>query len=187
MLFCLPAAAGLFILAEPITLLLFSNAEAGYPLAVSSWSVIPLCLYVSTTGIMQGLGRPVIPVLNMVYGGLVKTVLAWYLTAVPALHVGGCRFCFSCRHGGGSGFKSLLCSPLHRLAFQNRGVAAFFRVWLQQRWPLLFTLPMGWCFGSPDIHLSPSMANGIATVTAIFYRDGCVRVSPAGLGGVKTG
>lgn len=88
-LFSVPSAVGLFILAEPITVLLFNNAEAGYALAWMSWSVIPLCLYVSTTGLLQGLGKPITPALNMIYGGIVKTVFAWYLTAVPALNVGG--------------------------------------------------------------------------------------------------
>jgi len=88
-LFSLPSAVGLYLLSEPITILLFNNAEAGYSLAFMSWSVIPLCLYVTTTGIIQGLGRPVTPALNMFYGGAVKIVIAWYLTAIPALNVGG--------------------------------------------------------------------------------------------------
>lgn len=88
-LFSLPAAAGLYLLAEPITVLLFNNAEAGYSLAYMSWSVVPLCLYVATTGLIQGLGKPIVPALNMFYGGLVKTALAWHLTAIPALNVGG--------------------------------------------------------------------------------------------------
>lgn len=88
-LFALPAALGLFLLAEPVTILLFNNAAAGYSLAYMSWSVIPLCLYVTTTGLIQGLGRPIIPALNMFYGGIVKTFLAWHLTAIPSLNVGG--------------------------------------------------------------------------------------------------
>jgi len=88
-LFSLPSAIGLYLLAEPITVLLYGNAAAGYSLAYLSWSVIPLCLYVSTTGLIQGLGKPIIPALNMLYGGLVKTVFAWFLTANPSLNVGG--------------------------------------------------------------------------------------------------
>lgn len=88
-LFSLPATLGLFLLAEPVTLLLFNNAQAGFSLAYLSWSVVALCLYVATTGLIQGLGRPVIPALNMFYGGLIKAVLAWFLTANPALNVGG--------------------------------------------------------------------------------------------------
>ncbi len=88
-LFSLPSALGLYLLAEPITLLLYNNAAAGYSLAYMSWSVIPLCLYVTTTGLLQGLGRPIVPALNMLYGGIVKTVFTWFLTAVPELNVGG--------------------------------------------------------------------------------------------------
>ncbi len=87
--FALPSALGLYLLAEPITVLLYDNAAAGYSLAYMSWSVIPLCLYVTTTGLLQGLGRPIVPALNMIYGGAVKTLFAWYLTAVPELNVGG--------------------------------------------------------------------------------------------------
>ncbi len=90
-LFSVPAAVGLYQLARPVIIMLFGpdHAGAGYALAYMSWSVIPLGLYVSTTGILQGLGRTVTPVVNMTLGGAVKSVLAWYLTAVPSLHVGG--------------------------------------------------------------------------------------------------
>ena len=90
-LFSVPAAIGLYLLAGPVIVVLFGpeNASAGYSLAYMSWSVIPLGLYVSTTGILQGLGRTVTPVVNMALGGAVKSILAWYLTAVPSLHVGG--------------------------------------------------------------------------------------------------
>ena len=90
-LFSIPAAIGLYLLAEPVIVVLFGleNAGAGYALAYMSWSVIPLGFYVSTTGILQGLGKTVTPVVNMALGGAVKSVLAWYLTAVPSLHVGG--------------------------------------------------------------------------------------------------
>ena len=90
-LFSVPAAVGLYLLATPVIVLLFGlkNAGAGYALAYMSWSVIPLGLYVSTTGLLQGLGKTATPVVNMALGGAVKSILAWYLTAVPTLHVGG--------------------------------------------------------------------------------------------------
>ncbi|NLA04542.1 MAG: polysaccharide biosynthesis protein [Firmicutes bacterium] len=90
-LFSMPAAIGLFQLATPVTALLFGleNAGAGYALAYMSWSVIPLGLYVSTTGILQGLGKTITPVVNMALGGVLKAALAWYLTAIPSLHIGG--------------------------------------------------------------------------------------------------
>ncbi|NMA92128.1 MAG: polysaccharide biosynthesis protein [Firmicutes bacterium] len=90
-LFSLPAAVGLYILAAPITVFLFTSeaVEAAAPLAALSWSVIALSLYITSTNIMQGLGRPTIPVLNMVYGGAVKAILCWFLTANPVWNVVG--------------------------------------------------------------------------------------------------
>lgn len=90
-LFSIPAAVGLYQLATPVIVLLFGpeHAGAGYALAYMSWSVVPLGFYVSTTGILQGLGKTMTPVVNMALGGVVKAILAWYLTAVPALHIGG--------------------------------------------------------------------------------------------------
>jgi stage V sporulation protein B len=85
----LPAALGLYLLAEPITVLLFQNAEAGAVLAMLSFSVVFLTLFQTTSGILQGLGRTTEPVKNLFYGALVKTVLTWYLTSSPAFHIRG--------------------------------------------------------------------------------------------------
>ena len=167
LLFCIPSALGLYLLAEPITVLLFNNAEAGRALAYMSWSVIPLCIYVSTTGILQGLGRPIIPVLNMVFGGLVKTVMAWYLTPIQGLDIGG--------------------AALASLA--GMGVAAVLNLYYVSRYtrwrfrPVeLILLPgMAVVFMSATVHLvfrfifyytgfyfSPGLTNAAATLTAIL-------------------
>lgn len=90
--FSIPAALGLFMLAEPTTLVLFDNAPAAYPLSVLSFGIIFLSLYTSTSGILQGLGHPIVPVKNMLLGALLKLVLSWFLTAVPTLHIGGAAF-----------------------------------------------------------------------------------------------
>jgi len=85
----LPAAAGLYLLAGRITVLLFGNAEAGAVLALMAGSVIFLTLYQTTAGILQGLGRTAEPVVNLLGGALVKLVLTWVLTAQPAWHIQG--------------------------------------------------------------------------------------------------
>ncbi|MFO7952813.1 MAG: polysaccharide biosynthesis protein [Bacillota bacterium] len=165
-LFSFPAAAGLYLLAEPVTILLFDNAEAGYSLAYMSWSVIPLCLYVSTTGIIQGLGRPILPALNMFYGGLVKIVLSWFLTAVPALNVGGAALATGIGLGVAAAFNLY---HVHRFA-----------EW-QPKWRELVVLPgLGILAMSilvlaayhviirgAESMLSPGQLNGVATLGAI--------------------
>lgn len=87
--FSIPASIGLFVLAEPTTLVLFDNAAAAYPLRILSCGIIFLSLYTTTSGILQGLGYTFVPVRSMLIGALVKLILSWFLTAHPALHVGG--------------------------------------------------------------------------------------------------
>ncbi len=87
--FGLPAALGLFVLAEPATLVLFDNLSAAFPLRILSFGIIFLSFYTTTSGILQGLGYTFIPVYNMFFGALVKVLLSWYLTAIPELHIGG--------------------------------------------------------------------------------------------------
>ncbi len=165
-LFSLPSALGLYLLAEPISILLYNNAAAGYSLAYMSWTVIPLCLYVATTGLIQGLGKPIIPALNMFIGGLVKIVLAWYLTAIPALNVGGAALAsligigvaaalnlnYVARFTGWRGRpKELIALPLIATAIMGLFVLISYRA-------IIF-------FG--ESHFSGGLLNGLAVLTAI--------------------
>lgn len=165
-LFSVPASVGLFLLAEPVTLLLYNNAEAGYSLAYLSWSVVPLCLYVTTTGILQGLGKPILPALNMFYGGIVKIILAWFLTAVPALNVGGAAIA--------------TVAGVSMAAALNLFHVARYTGW-RGSWRELFLLPVlsvsamslvvilvyNLVYRLAGPHLSPGLQNGAAAFAAI--------------------
>ncbi len=85
----LPAAVGLYILAEPITALLFRNVEAAAALKGMAFSVVFITLYQTSTGILQGLGKTMLPVKNMIFGAIIKIVLTWVLTALPLIHIRG--------------------------------------------------------------------------------------------------
>jgi len=91
----LPAAFGLFILAEPIIGLLYyklSPAEiinTGKILSILSFGVIFLTLVQSLTATLQGLGRPVVPVANLAVGAFVKVVLTYILTGIRSVNVKG--------------------------------------------------------------------------------------------------
>lgn len=85
----LPSAAGLFILAEPITWMLFNNREASVFLAVMAPGVIFLTLYQTTAGILQGLGKTRLPVIHLFIGALTKLALNWFLTGIPVLNIRG--------------------------------------------------------------------------------------------------
>jgi stage V sporulation protein B len=88
-IFGLPAALGMFVLATPITTLLYGNSEAGACLAVLSWGIIFLLLNQTTTGILQGLGKAFIPVRNLLLGAVLKIILNYTLTSIPYINVKG--------------------------------------------------------------------------------------------------
>lgn len=87
----LPAAMGLFILAGPIMQMFYPNESAslGIALRYVSPGVIFLTLVQTMTGILQGMGKERIPVVNMVIGASVKAVVSYVLTSMPALNING--------------------------------------------------------------------------------------------------
>ncbi len=94
MLMGLPAAFGLMALAEPIMLLLYpsqraSAVSAATSLTILAAGVIFLSLVQTLTGILQGLGKPSIPVKNLFIGGVFKIVITFVLTGIPLINVKG--------------------------------------------------------------------------------------------------
>jgi len=88
-LFCLPAAAGLSLLATPICQMLYDLPEAGLPLNYLAPSVLFLGLYQATSGALQGLNQANYPVFSLITGLGVKSFLNYSLTAMPALNIKG--------------------------------------------------------------------------------------------------
>lgn len=91
----LPCAFGLFILSEPIiNLLYFSNTaetikSTGVILSYLSFGVIFLTLVQALTGMLQGLGKPFVPVGNLFIGAVFKIILTYTLTAIPSINIKG--------------------------------------------------------------------------------------------------
>lgn len=86
---CLPAAVGLFLLAEEIAVLLYGIPEVGISIRVLAPAALFLGLHQTTAGAIQGLGKTYLPVRNLFIGALVKISLNYYLTAIPALGIRG--------------------------------------------------------------------------------------------------
>lgn len=79
-IFALPAAAGLYILADQLILLIFANETAGVPLVTLSAAVVFWSLHLVTTGALQGMGQTYIPARNLVIGIMIKLPITYYLT-----------------------------------------------------------------------------------------------------------
>lgn len=88
-LVCLPAAVGLAVLAAPISDLLFDCPEAGLPLAFVAPAAVLLGVHQTSAGILQGMGKTILPVLNLVLGALTKFACNYVLTAMPSIGIIG--------------------------------------------------------------------------------------------------
>ncbi|WP_418791336.1 putative polysaccharide biosynthesis protein [Phosphitispora sp. TUW77] len=89
MLVCIPAVAGLIVLASPISNFLFRCPEAGLPLAVLAPAALFLGLHQTTTGILQGMGKTFVPVINLALGVFVKLIINYTLVPLPQIGIVG--------------------------------------------------------------------------------------------------
>jgi len=84
----IPAAVGLAVLATDISALLYKEPAAGVPLLWLTPAIVFLSAQMISGGILQGLGRPDLPVKHLMTGGAVKLALT-YLLASTALGIRG--------------------------------------------------------------------------------------------------
>ena len=90
-----PCAAGLYVLAEPIIRLLFTALEgqeiilAADLMKSCAVGVLFLSLVQTMTGVLQGMGRPNIPVINLVFGGILKVITMLILMRIPTINIQG--------------------------------------------------------------------------------------------------
>ncbi len=86
----LPSTVGMFILSGQIIDLIFPrDPEAAVVLRYLSPAVIFLILKFATTGILQGLGKTMLPVKNLFIGALLKLIMTYFLTSIPEINVKG--------------------------------------------------------------------------------------------------
>lgn len=90
----LPAAAGLSVLAWPIMNLLFQRSPdevmaASIPLTILAVAVFFNCIVLLSNAVLQSIGKPRLPVYNMLAGSIVKIIINWYLVGIPGINING--------------------------------------------------------------------------------------------------
>ena len=85
----IPFGVMLWLLAEPVVSVIYHASGAADATRVLAVGVFLLGIHQVTTGVLQGVGRTAIPVINMGVSALVKVALNWTLTAIPALGIQG--------------------------------------------------------------------------------------------------
>ena len=89
-----PCAAGLIILAEPVLVLLYRSqydmaVDAAGSLMMLAFGFIFLAIAQTLTGALQGIGKQLIPVRNLIIGAGFKTIITYMLVGVERLNVIG--------------------------------------------------------------------------------------------------
>ena len=89
MIITFPCFMGLFFLAEKVATLIYNAPGAAGAIETMSMGILFLGMHQISTGILQGLGKTAIPVINMILACIVKVILGWNLTALPELGIQG--------------------------------------------------------------------------------------------------
>lgn len=79
-LLTVPASVGLWVLAQPISQLLYGTGLAGAAIRHTAPAICLLGVQQVTTGLLQGMGHTNLPMLNMLIGIVAKLAAVWQLT-----------------------------------------------------------------------------------------------------------
>ena len=90
-LIAMPCFAGVMILSTPIMKLLYPNEpeSAGAILFTMSFTIVLIALLQTFTAILQAIGKPMIPVINLMIASIFKLLLTYLLTSMPSINVKG--------------------------------------------------------------------------------------------------
>ncbi|WAW15047.1 putative polysaccharide biosynthesis protein [Peptostreptococcus equinus] len=95
LLLLLPCTFGLAAIASPIMGLLFPK-ESSVILGSILFTLAPACVFLGLlytfNGILQGMGKPMIPVYALLCGIIGKIVISYTLTAIPSINILGSAF-----------------------------------------------------------------------------------------------
>ena len=88
-IFAVPCAAGLSSLAKPILALLYNDPNHSFLLNIMGIAVLFVTAVQISNAILQSYGKPWIPVIDMIIGGIVKIVVNLLLVSHPDINING--------------------------------------------------------------------------------------------------
>ncbi len=94
MIMAFPCAVGIFVLAEPILLLLYSAQKASAitaapTLMVMSVGIVFLAVTQTSVGVLQAIGRQTVPVKHLFIGCIGKVIVTYILVGIHAVNIKG--------------------------------------------------------------------------------------------------
>lgn len=97
LLFGMPAAVGLGLLAQPVVSMLYRNLDPGEPQLAASLiramapGILMLTLVQTSTAILQGIGRPGVAVRSLAIGAVLKAAVSYTLLSIPSINIVGAQ------------------------------------------------------------------------------------------------
>lgn len=162
-LFGLPASVGLFIIAESANVMLFEDAAGSDVLSILAWTSIFSTLCMTSTGILQGLGKVIRPAVHLIIGACLKWIFNLWL--IPWIGLKGAAWATV------AAFASATLLNLWVLRKEFPSVFSHFNWWKS----LLSVLVMGGAVWVVSFMLSPvtewmqdRMAHAIIALTSVI-------------------
>ncbi len=91
----IPFTVVFMTLSSEITGVVYGSPQSGHLLYILSLGGIAAYLQQTTTGILQGLGKPSVPLKNMIIGSVIKAPVLCVLTSDPGFGVAGCAYAYN--------------------------------------------------------------------------------------------
>lgn len=86
----IPCFLGLYFLAEPIMMMIFPQKYEGYEiLKYLSFSIPFIILSQTTTAILQGTGKLIVPIINLLIGCFIKVLITVNIIPIPEINIYG--------------------------------------------------------------------------------------------------
>lgn len=160
----LPCALGLMTLSEPIMVLLYplqkaSAVSAAPSLFIMAIGVIFLSTVQTLTGVLQGIGKQMIPVRNLFVGALAKVAITYTLTGFMSINVKGAAI--------GTVVAYMVASSLNIMAVKKY-TGARFDTMLTFIKPVTSALVMSGCVWGCYRLLYGFLGNGLSTIISIL-------------------
>ena len=161
----MPCCAGLFVLAQPILSMLFSTLTqtqltvAAGLLRTACVGVVFLSLVQTLTGVIQGLGRPNVAVVNLLFGGILKVATLLILMYRPQINIQG------------AAVSTVVCYAVAGIldaVYLVRKTDLNLNLYDVFGKPLLSSVVMGVLVGASYSVLSKSISSTAATLVSVF-------------------
>ena len=151
----MPAAVGMAVLAEPISLLLYGTAKAGTAIMHSAPSLWFLGLHQVTTGMLQGMGHSNLPMAHMLVGIIAKLFAVCQLTNA-AWNIAGAAWATNINFGL-TALLNILVLRYYKIKFRWYNIVKI----------ILAALLMGGAAWWSQQLLEPSLGMVLATISAM--------------------